>query len=73
MTRTSLFKSNKTQAVRLAKDVAFPDTVTEVVIIRDGPRRIITPADAAWDDFFLEPGTMIEEPEDPPVQERDAL
>ena len=73
MTRTSLFKSNKTQAVRLAKDVAFPDTVTEVVIIRDGPRRIITPADAAWDDFFLEPSTMIEEPEDPPVQERDAL
>ena len=36
MTRTTLFHSNRSQAVRLAKDVAFPETVREVTILRDG-------------------------------------
>ena len=52
-------ESNKTQTVRLAKDVAFPDSVTEVTIIRDGPRRIIVPAGGQWDDFFDAPGIPI--------------
>lgn len=73
MGRTSLFKSNRTQAVRLSKDVAFPESVTEVTVIRDGPRRILVPAGGSWDDFFDAPGIMIEEPEDPPAPERDAL
>lgn len=52
MKATKLFQSNRTQAVRLAKDIAFPEDVREVVIRRDGNRRILSPADASWDDFF---------------------
>ena len=39
MTRTKLFRSNRSQAVRLPKDVAFPEGVEEVTILRDGKRR----------------------------------
>ncbi len=61
VTRTKLFKSNQSQAMRLPKDVAFPDDVREVVILRDGPRRIVVPADSVWDDFFDRPGVDIGE------------
>jgi len=54
-TRTTLFLTNRSQAVRLPKDVAFRDGVREVTIVQDGPRRIIVPANAAWDDFFDAP------------------
>jgi antitoxin VapB len=56
MTRTTLFRSNRSQAVRLPKDVAFPVGVKEVAVLRDGPRRVIVPANAVWDDFFAAPG-----------------
>jgi virulence-associated protein VagC len=46
MTRTTVFQTNRSQAVRLPKDVAFPAEVREVTILRDGPRRIIVPADS---------------------------
>ena len=36
MARTKLFKSNRSQAVRLPKEIAFPEGVKEVTIIRDG-------------------------------------
>ena len=71
MVGTSLFKSNKSQAVRLPKDVAFPEGVREVIIIRDGKRRIIAPADSSWDDFFAAPGIDLEPREQPPAQPRD--
>lgn len=61
MARTKLFRSNRSQAVRLPKDVAFPADVSEVAILRDGARRVIAPADALWDDFFAAPG--IDKPE----------
>ena len=41
MTRTTLFRNNRSQAVRLPKDVAFPEGVKEVAILRDGVRRMI--------------------------------
>lgn len=41
--KTKVFKSNKTQAVRLPKAVAFPEEVTEVEIIVEGDNRIIRP------------------------------
>ena len=63
MTRTSLFQSNRSQAVRLPKDVAFPEGVREVTILRDGVRRVIVPADQAWDDFFAAPGVELSERE----------
>ena len=73
MTRTTLFHSNRSQAVRLAKDVAFPDTVREVTILRDGKRRVIVPADAVWDDFFDADGVGLGQREQPVPQERPAL
>src|SRR5689334_15569921 len=73
MTRTTLFKSNRSQAVRLPKDVAFPPSVHEVAILRDGNRRVIVPADALWDDFFDAPGIDLGERAQPPHQEREAF
>ncbi len=72
-TRTTLFLSNKSQAVRLPKPVAFADTVREVIVTQDGPRRIIAPADAAWDDFFDAPGIDLAPRQQPPTQEREAF
>lgn len=73
MVETTLFKSNKTQAVRLPKDVAFPDDVKEVTIIKEGNTRIIAPADASWDDFFAAPGIELGAREQPKPQVRDEL
>lgn len=73
MVGTTLFRSNKTQAVRLPKAVAFPDDVREVTIIRDGNRRIIAPAESSWDAFFASPGIDLEPRIQPPVQRRDEL
>jgi antitoxin VapB len=59
MTRTEIIRDGDTQIVRLAKDVALPDHVRDVVVVRDGARRIIVPADALWDDFFDAPGVNL--------------
>ncbi len=52
MVQTTVFKSNRTQAVRLPKDVALPESVKAVDVIAVGNRRIISPAGTAWDDWF---------------------
>ena len=65
MTQTTLFQTNRSQAVRFPKEVAFPEGVREVTILRDGPRRVIVPASAVWDDFFDAPGVDIAEREQP--------
>ena len=51
-TQTKVFKSNKTQAVRLPRAVAFDESVTEVEIVAVGNTRIITPAGNTWDQWF---------------------
>lgn len=71
--RTTLFLSNRSQAVRLPRAVAFAAGVREVVVTPDGPRRIIAPADAAWDDFFDAPGVDLGAPQQPEPQQRDGL
>jgi antitoxin VapB len=73
MARTTVFLSNRSQAVRLPKDVAFPAGTREVTVLREGKRRVITPADAVWDDFFDAPGADLGERAQPPVQDRDAF
>lgn len=73
MTRTTLFQSNRTQAVRLPKDVAFPEGVRAVEVLRDGPRRIIVPAGSAWDDFFAQPGIDLPDRAQPEIQGREPL
>jgi antitoxin VapB len=54
--QTKLFKSNRSQAVRLPKEIAFPESVKEVEITAIGSRRIIAPAGQSWDDWFAGPG-----------------
>ncbi|MBV9811185.1 MAG: AbrB/MazE/SpoVT family DNA-binding domain-containing protein [Acetobacteraceae bacterium] len=71
--RTTLFLSNRSQAVRLPRALAFADGVREVTILQDGPRRIIVPSDAAWDDFFEGEGVDLGDRQQPEVQQRDAL
>jgi antitoxin VapB len=73
MTRNTIFRSNRSQAVRLSKEVAFPPGVREVTILREGTRRVIVPADAAWDDFFAASGVDLGTRDQPKVQEREAL
>jgi antitoxin VapB len=58
VTTTRLFLSNRTQAVRLPKDVAFPDDVTEVEILVAGEARIVVPKGRGWDYFFTH-GTRV--------------
>jgi len=52
MTRSTVFKNNRTQAVRLPKAVAFPENVREVEIVKIGQSRVISPIGKRWDDFF---------------------
>jgi len=73
MARTTLFQSNRSQAVRLPKDVAFPAGVRSVTVLRDGRRRVIVPSDAVWDDFFDAPGVDLGEREQPEAQVRESF
>ncbi|NQE63174.1 type II toxin-antitoxin system VapB family antitoxin [Caulobacter sp. RHG1] len=73
MTKTTLFQSNRTQAVRLPKDVAFPESVRSVTVLREGNRRVIVPSDAVWDDFFAAPGVDLGERDQPTAQTRESF
>ena len=73
MVRTTVFQSNRSQAVRLPKDVAFPADVKQVTILRDGKRRVIVPANAVWDAFFDAPGIDLGHRDQPPAQRRDSF
>jgi antitoxin VapB len=74
--KTKVFKSNKTQAVRLPKAVAFDDDVSDVEIVARGNTRIITPAGDSWGEWFDGPAIsddfMIDR-EQPRQQERESL
>lgn len=74
--QTTLFKSNKSQAVRLPKGVAMPDSVKRVDIVAVGNARVIVPAGESWDLWFAAPGVspdFMETRDQPPDQERAAL
>jgi len=77
MPRSTVFKSNRSQAVRLPKAVAFPEDVRQVEIIRLGQARLITPVGRRWDDFFLSGPDISEdfmnERVQPPAEEREPL
>ena len=53
MTRSTVFTSNRSQAVRLPKAVAFPEDVHQVEIIKVGHSRVVSPVGRRWDDLFL--------------------
>ncbi len=73
---TKIFRSNKSQAVRLPKAVELPESVREVDIVAIGSKRIITPAGESWDEWFDGPGvsedfmSIREQPQD---QQRERL
>ena len=53
MTGSTVFTSNRSQAVRLPKAVAFPEGVHRVDILKIGRGRLIVPQGGRWDDLFL--------------------
>ena len=53
MTTAKVFRSGNSQAVRLPREVRFPESVTEVSVRRDGERLILEPATVErFDDAF---------------------
>ncbi|EPU4252618.1 toxin-antitoxin system antitoxin VapB [Escherichia coli] len=73
---TTVFLSNRSQAVRLPKAVALPEDVKKVNVIAVGRTRIITPAGESWDSWFdgdSVSADFMNDREQPAVQERDAF
>jgi antitoxin VapB len=52
VTRSKLFKTNRSQAVRIPKALAFPENVADVEIRKVGDSRLITPVGKNWADYF---------------------
>lgn len=52
----SLFKSNRNQAVRIPKDMEFPEDVKEVIVRKVGQSLHLNPENSLWLDYFSEPG-----------------
>ena len=72
--RSTVFKTNRTQAVRLPKAVAFPEGVREVEITVVGASRLITPVGKTWDEWFRHGPRLSEDfetPADLPPEERE--
>lgn len=76
MKQTTVFKSNRSQAVRLPKEVALPEDVRRVDIVAVGRTRIISPSGESWDSWFEGEDVsddFMAEREQPAPQEREAL
>lgn len=61
MAESTLFKSNRSQAVRLPKAVAFPEGVHQVEVLKVGRARLVVPKGARWDDLFAAGPTVSED------------
>ncbi len=51
----SVFKNNRTQAVRLPVEARFPENVKKVNVRVVGTDRILSPVEKTWDSFFQDP------------------
>ena len=74
MGKTTVFKSNRSQAVRLPKAVSLPEDVKHVEIVAVGHTRIITPAGERWDSWFDGEGVsddFMSDRDHPAAQNRD--
>ena len=49
----SVFKNNRTQAIRLPAGSRFPESVKKVVVRILGKDRVLSPVENTWDSFFL--------------------
>jgi antitoxin VapB len=77
MASSTVFTSNRSQAVRLPKAVAFPPDVHQVDILKVGRSRVIVPKGKRWDDLFLS-GPRVSEDflarrEQPAAEQREPL
>ncbi|SHG48967.1 antitoxin VapB [Hydrocarboniphaga daqingensis] len=73
MEQGAVFKSNRSQAIRLPKAAALPDDVKRVDVVAVGRTRIIAPAGEAWDSWFDGAGVsddFMAEREQPADQQR---
>lgn len=61
MAISTVFTNNRTQAVRLPAEMRFPDSIKKVEVRVAGLERIIAPAAASWDSFFLGATTATED------------
>lgn len=52
MATSTVFTTNRSQAVRLPGETRFPENVKKVEVRVRGQERVIAPVDAAWDSFF---------------------
>jgi antitoxin VapB len=77
MTRSTVFMTNRSQAVRLPRPVAFPEGVHQVEVIKLGNSRVISPVGHRWDDLFASGPRASEDfmvtREQPPAEEREPL
>ena len=76
MTRSTVFTSNRSQAVRLPKPVALLQGVRQVEIVKVGRSRLISPAGQSWDAFFDGPEAgedFMRERVQPEAEAREAL
>lgn len=76
MEQSTVFMSNKSQAIRLPKAVALPPSVRKVAITVQGNARLITPADQLWDSWFeglAATEDFMQEREQPSQQQRESL
>jgi antitoxin VapB len=77
MTSSTVFTSNRSQAVRLPKAVAFPEDVHQVDVLKIGRSRVIVPHGRRWDDLFLGgprvSDDFMAERQQPAVEEREPL
>ena len=74
--QTKIFKNNRSQAVRLPKNIAFPESVKNVEITVIGNKRIIAPVEQSWDDWFEAPGVssdFMNKRQQPDDQQREIL
>ena len=72
----AVFKSNTSQAIRLPKDVALPESVKRVDIIPLGRARLIVPEGEGWDSWFDGEGAtddFMVQRDQPADQKREAL
>ncbi|MBE7197086.1 MAG: antitoxin [Parafilimonas terrae] len=74
---STVFTSNRSQAVRLPKAVAFPEDVHQVDIMKVGRSRVIVPRGERWDDFFTNGARVSDdfmvERDQPVAEEREAF
>ena len=77
MTRSTVFMTNRSQAVRLPNPVAFPEGVHQVEVIKLGNSRLISPVGRRRDDLFASGPRASEDfmvtREQPPAEEREPL